>query len=69
MVIAMPTEAKIVRCECGYEARSTHVEELVEALLRHGADSHRIEFTRKQALQIIRRCGGTNSIAAGDRKP
>jgi predicted small metal-binding protein len=46
---------KVVRCECGYEARALDEEGLLAELRRHAREAHAIEFSREDALLVVLR--------------
>jgi predicted small metal-binding protein len=43
---------KVVRCLCGYTARSGSEEELVAAVQRHVRDVHSMEITAEQVIAM-----------------
>lgn len=45
---------KIIRCSCGFIARSNNEEELVAAVRRHARELHGMELTEDQALAMAR---------------
>jgi predicted small metal-binding protein len=45
---------KVLLCECGFEARASDLEELVEAVRRHAREEHAMALTHDEALTLIR---------------
>jgi predicted small metal-binding protein len=54
---------KAIRCDCGYEVRAEDEDGLVEAVRRHAAEAHGIDFSVELAREVAR--GGLQP--AGER--
>jgi predicted small metal-binding protein len=44
---------KVLRCECGYEARATDEEGLVAEVRRHASEAHGMALSREEALLLV----------------
>jgi predicted small metal-binding protein len=51
---------KVLLCECGFEARASDEEELVEAVRRHARDEHGMALTQDEALTLVRDRGAND---------
>jgi predicted small metal-binding protein len=47
--------AKVLRCECGYEARADDEDGLVAEVRRHAWQAHSMTLSHSDALQLTRR--------------
>ena len=57
---------KVLHCECGFEARASHEEGLVEEVRRHAREAHGMALSREQALALASRAGpDEDAVAAG----
>jgi Protein of unknown function (DUF1059) len=43
---------KVIRCDCGFEARAGHEDELVAEVQRHARDVHGMALSRDEALLL-----------------
>ena len=43
---------KVLRCDCGFEARAEDEEELVDQVKRHAVEAHGMTLSREQALVL-----------------
>jgi hypothetical protein len=43
---------KVLRCECGFEARGEHEDDLVAAVQSHARDAHGMALSRRDALLL-----------------
>jgi predicted small metal-binding protein len=46
-------EVRVIRCPCGFEVRSTSVEEVIRAARRHVEEIHGQQLTDEQARTLI----------------
>jgi predicted small metal-binding protein len=46
---------RVLRCECGHEARATDEDGLVAEVRRHAWQAHRMALSQTDALQLTRR--------------
>ena len=43
---------KVIRCHCGFEARSEHEDELIAEVQRHASESHGMALSHDEALLL-----------------
>jgi Protein of unknown function (DUF1059) len=43
---------KVLHCDCGFEARATHEDELVAEVQRHAREAHGMALTHHEALLL-----------------
>jgi Protein of unknown function (DUF1059) len=43
---------KVLRCDCGFEARGEHEDDLVAAVQSHARDAHGMTLSRRDALLL-----------------
>jgi len=43
---------KVLHCECGFEARAAHEDELVAEVQRHAWEAHGVPLSRNEALLL-----------------
>ena len=60
----MPTD-KVLRCDCGFEVRSTDEEELVAAAQLHASRAHAMTLSHDEALVLLLRFELEARTAAG----
>jgi len=58
---------KAIRCECGYEARASDEDTLVEGIRRHASEAHGIAFSVELARKLARGATEAPSDANGER--
>jgi predicted small metal-binding protein len=51
----MQATNKAVRCDCGHEVQAVSEEQLLAEVQEHARDAHGIEFSREDALLVVRR--------------
>ena len=44
---------RVIRCECGFEARAADEEGLVAAVRRHAAEAHCMPLSQEEALLLV----------------
>jgi predicted small metal-binding protein len=44
---------RVLQCDCGFEARATDEDGLVDQMRRHARDVHGMALTRNEALQLV----------------
>jgi hypothetical protein len=58
---------KVLRCDCGFEARAAHEDGLVAEVQRHAREAHGMALTLDQALLLVFRA--ELDTPAQSRKP
>jgi Protein of unknown function (DUF1059) len=48
---------KVLRCNCGFDARATDEEGLVAEVQRHAREAHGMALTHDEALALVFRAG------------
>lgn len=48
---------KVLRCDCGFEARGEHEDDLVAAVQSHAREAHGMTLSRRDALLLTFRAG------------
>ena len=43
---------KVIHCDCGFEARAAHEQELVAEVRRHASEAHGMALTHEEALLL-----------------
>jgi predicted small metal-binding protein len=54
---------KVLRCDCGFEARAASDDELAVEVRRHARDEHGMRLSRAQARELVARAAITRRTA------
>jgi Protein of unknown function (DUF1059) len=55
---------RVLRCDCGFEARGEHEEGLAEEVERHAREAHGLPLSHEEALLLSRRAPGASAERA-----
>ncbi len=64
----MKSRESVLRCDCGFEARAEHEDELVVEVQRHAWEAHAMTLAPEEARSLARADGLQCDLAQANRK-